>query len=156
MDLLENSIRRLAKQYQPQVVDIRRHLHAHPELSGNEKHTAEYIAQHLKEHHISFQENVGGGYGIVAFIEGKNPKKSMVALRADMDALNITEATGLPFSSQNQGVMHACGHDFHTANLLGTAFLLNQLKSQFEGTVMLIFQPPEEKIPSGALQMLEA
>jgi len=92
----------------------------------------------------------------VAFIEGENPKKSTVALRADMDALNITEATGLDFSSQNEGVMHACGHDFHVANLLGTAFILNQLKTQFEGTVMLIFQPSEEKIPSGAQQMLEA
>ena len=109
----------------------------------------------MKEHHIPFRDNVGG-YGIVARIEGKNPEKSTVALRADMDALNITEATGLPFSSQNPGVMHACGHDFHTANLLGTAFILNQLKTHFEGAVMLIFQPSEEKIPSGALQMLEA
>jgi len=156
MDTLQNTIRHLVGQYQPQVVAIRRHLHAYPELSGNEKRTAEYIAQHLKEQQIPFQENVGGGYGIVAFIEGKNPKKSTVALRADMDALNITETTGLPFSSQNQGVMHACGHDFHTANLLGTAFVLNQLKTQFEGTVMLIFQPSEEKIPSGAQQMIEA
>jgi len=155
MELLENAIRTLAKQYQPQVVAIRRHLHTHPELSGNEKQTAEYVAQHLKEHHIPFRDNVGG-YGIVARIEGKNPKKSTVALRADMDALNITEATGLPFSSQNPGVMHACGHDFHTANLLGTAFILNQLKTHFEGAVMLIFQPSEEKIPSGALQMSEA
>jgi len=155
MDSLENTIRRLAKQYQAQVVAIRRHLHAHPELSGNEKQTAEYVAQHLKEHHIPFRDNVGG-YGIVARIEGKNPEKSTVALRADMDALNITETTGLPFSSQNHGVMHACGHDFHTANLLGTAFILKQLKTQFEGTVMLIFQPSEEKIPSGAKQMLEA
>ena len=156
MDSLKNTIRQLTRQYQPQVIAIRRHLHAHPELSGNEKHTSEYVVQHLKELHIPFQKNIGGGYGIVAFIEGKNPKKSLIALRADMDALNIIETTGLPFSSQNKGVMHACGHDFHTANLLGCAFILNQLKTQFEGTVMLIFQPSEEKIPSGALQMLEA
>ncbi|MCL2041029.1 MAG: M20 family metallopeptidase [Bacteroidales bacterium] len=155
MESLKNAIRTLARQYQPRVVAIRRHLHTHPELSGDEKQTAAYIVQHLKEHHIPFRENVGG-YGVVARIEGKNPEKSTVALRADMDALNITEATGLPFSSQNHGVMHACGHDFHTANLMGTAFILNQLKTQFEGTVMLIFQPSEEKIPSGALQMLEA
>lgn len=148
-----SAVRQLAREYKPRVVEIRRHLHAHPELSGEERLTADFIAQQLAESNIPFSDNIGG-YGVVATIKGKNPYKTHVALRADMDALNITEETGLPYASKNQGVMHACGHDFHVANLLGTAFILNELKEAFEGTVSLVFQPSEEKIPSGAERML--
>lgn len=155
MDIVRTSIRQLALQYKSQIIEMRRYLHAHPELSGEEFHTADFVAGQLTREGIPFEKNIGGS-GIVAYIYGQSPEKKLVALRADMDALNITEATNLPFSSQNPGIMHACGHDFHTANLLGTALILNNLKRYFTGTVMLIFQPSEEKIPSGAERMLQA
>lgn len=155
MDAVLSSVWELVRKYQPSAVEMRRYLHAHPELSGEERGTAAFVAEKLREFGIPFEEYLDGT-GIVGYIRGENPKKTVVALRADMDALPIAEATNLPFSSQNPGVMHACGHDFHTANLLGTALVLNELRSQFSGTAMLIFQPSEEKIPSGAERMLQA
>ncbi len=147
-------VKELIQKYLPQVLEHRRHIHAHPELTGQEKETAAYIAQVLRDMGLKPVENVGG-YGVVALIEGKNPGK-VVGLRADIDALPLTECTGLPFASQNPGVAHSCGHDTHAAMLLGAAYVLNELRDQFDGTVKLIFQPAEEDpMASGAKKMIE-
>ncbi len=138
----------------PDIIEIRRSLHAHPELSYHEKNTADMISAWLTERGISHRKNVGG-YGIAGLIEGKNPGKRVIALRADMDALPVSEENRAEYKSQNPGVMHACGHDVHMACLLGAATILNELKDNFEGTVKLIFQPAEEKAPGGALKMIE-
>ncbi|MCF6171410.1 MAG: M20 family metallopeptidase [Bacteroidales bacterium] len=136
------------------LLKVRHHLHARPELSFQEKETAAYLSNLLTEWGISHKNNVGG-YGIVGLIEGKNPAKKTIALRADMDALALTEQNHLPYKSLNSGVMHACGHDVHMTCLLGTVKILNDLKNNFEGTVKFIFQPAEEELPGGALQMIK-
>lgn len=151
MDLLEK-IKSLSVQYSESVVEYRRHMHAHPELSYQEFETAKYVASQLRSFGIVPTEMATTG--LVADIKGKNPEKRTVALRADMDALPIIEANNVPYKSKNQGVMHACGHDVHTSSLLGTARILNELKDRFEGTVRLIFQPGEEKNPGGASYMI--
>ncbi len=143
--------------YFDEVVAIRRQLHQHPELSFCEKETAELIKRVLASKNIEYQDNVAG-YGVVATIKGNCQLSTVnyqLALRADMDALPIQEASDLPFRSVNEGVMHACGHDAHTAMLLGVAMILNDLKDQFSGTVKLIFQPGEEKLPGGASLMIK-
>ncbi len=137
------------------VRDCYHHLHAHPELSFQEFETATFIQNQLIEMKISFRSGIGGN-GILGKIEGKNPSKRVVALRADFDALPVSENVDLPWKSMNENVMHACGHDVHTACLLGVAKLFNELRNEFEGTVLLIFQPGEEKAPGGARLMLEA
>ena len=147
-------IKALAQAHQPETVDTRRHLHMHPELSFEEKETAAFVADKLRSFGITPQEGIADT-GLVALIEGKNPDKKVVALRADMDALPITEANDVSYKSQNVGVMHACGHDVHTASLLGVAQILHQLRDQFEGTVKLVFQPGEERIPGGASLMIK-
>lgn len=147
-------IQALASTLQNDLVSTRRHLHMHPELSFHEYETSAYVAARLTEMGIRFQEKVAGT-GLVGIIEGKNPGKRAVALRADMDALPIEEANDVPYRSQNAGVMHACGHDVHTTSLLGAAQILLQLKDQFEGTVKLLFQPGEEKLPGGASMMIK-
>lgn len=135
------------------VIGHRRWLHAHPELSGQEKDTAAYIASALRNIGLNPIENVGG-YGIVAVIEGRKGGK-YVGLRADFDALSIQENTGLPFASKKTGISHACGHDVHTAILLGVAEVLNGMKDAFTGSVKLIFQPSEENATdSGAKKMI--
>ncbi len=152
-----------AREYFPEVVAIRRQLHQHPELSFCEKETAELIKRCLASKNIEFQSDIAG-CGIVATIKGtkKTPhpthktSNSTIALRADMDALPIQETNDIPYRSVNQGVMHACGHDAHTAMLLGTALILNDLRDSFNGTVKLIFQPGEEKLPGGASLMLDS
>lgn len=135
------------------LIETRRHLHSHPELSFQEYQTARFIGQKLQEMNIPFQSNVAGT-GIVALIHGKNPDSRCVALRADMDALPIEEANEVPYRSQNKGVMHACGHDVHSTCLVGAAKILNELKSEFEGSIKLIFQPGEEQSPGGASLMI--
>ncbi|MBQ6084257.1 MAG: amidohydrolase [Bacteroidales bacterium] len=140
--------------YFDDVVAIRRHLHQHPELSFCEKETAELIKKCLASKNIEYQSDVAG-YGVVATIKGTCTGKKVIALRADMDALPIQETTDLPYRSVNEGVMHACGHDAHVAMLLGTAFILNDLKDEFSGTIKLIFQPGEEKLPGGASLMIK-
>ena len=138
---------------QDSVIAHRRWLHAHPELSGQEKETAAYIADALRNMGLDPIENVGG-YGVVAVIEGHKDGKC-VGLRADFDALSIQEETGLPFASENPGVSHACGHDMHTAMLLGAARVLVGMKEEIAGTVKLIFQPSEENAAdSGAKRMI--
>lgn len=154
MTHLKEQILTLSQQFNQDTIASRRHLHRHPELSFEEYQTAAYVAGQLKSFGITPTEGVAGT-GLIALIEGKNPDKKTVALRADMDALPILEANDVPYKSQNEGVMHACGHDVHTSSLLGTARILQQLKDQFEGTVKLIFQPGEERIPGGASLMIK-
>jgi len=143
-----DKIKLLAKQYAPEFIDIRRHLHAHPELSYQEFETAAFVQQKLSEYNIPFE--IKAQTGVIGLIKGKNPDKRMIALRADMDALPITEANDVPYKSKHEGIMHACGHDVHTTCLLGAAKILQELKDEWEGTVKLIFQPGEEKNPGGA------
>lgn len=152
MSLLQK-IKDLSTKYSDEVVSMRRHLHANPELSYEEYNTARYVAERLKSFGLEPVEGVATT-GLIAEIKGKNSGKKMVALRADMDALPIHETSDVPYKSQNPGVMHACGHDVHTSSLLGTARILQEVKDQFEGTVRLLFQPGEEKNPGGASYMI--
>jgi amidohydrolase len=154
MKQLLNQIQQLSHQYAKEVIAFRRHLHAHPELSYQEFDTAKFIAHKLEQLGLKPQEGIATT-GVVTIIEGKNPLKKTLALRADIDALPITEANEVEYKSQHVGVMHACGHDVHTASLLGTAKILNETKSEWEGTVKLIFQPGEEKNPGGASIMIK-
>ena len=135
------------------MLSWREHLHAHPELSFQEVNTSAFVASNLKELDIPFQHGIAGT-GLVALIKGKNPEKRCIALRADLDALPIHEENNVPYKSKNEGVMHACGHDVHTTCLLGAALILNQFKNEFEGTIKLIFQPGEERLPGGASMMI--
>ena len=148
-----DQIKSLAKQYAPEFITIRRHLHAHPELSYQEFETSQFIQGKLKEFGIPFQ--VKATTGVEGIILGKDPGKRIIALRADMDALPIKEENDIPYRSTRDGVMHACGHDVHTTCLLGAARILNELKDKWEGTVKLIFQPGEEKNPGGASLMIK-
>jgi len=147
-------IKKIATQNFNEVVSIRRHLHMNPELSFQEFETAKFVAAKLKEIGIAFQDNVAGT-GLVGIIKGKKDNGKVVALRADMDALPIQEGNNIDYKSKNNGVMHACGHDAHTASLLGAASILNELKENFDGSIKLIFQPGEEKIPGGASLMIK-
>ncbi|HMU09580.1 MAG TPA: M20 family metallopeptidase [Ferruginibacter sp.] len=146
--MIKQRIQQLAKTYFNEFVNIRHHLHANPELSYKEFETSAFVQQKLKEWDIPFE--VKAATGVVGIIKGKNPGKKVTALRADMDALPITEENEVEYRSKNTGVMHACGHDVHTTCLLGAAKILNELKDEWEGTVKLIFQPGEEKNPGGA------
>jgi len=151
--MLKEKIKSLAKAYKEEVIQTRRHLHANPELSFHEYKTAAYVKEKLQEIGITKIESKADT-GWAALIEGRNPGKNTLALRADMDALPIIEANDVSYKSQNPGVMHACGHDAHTASLLGAAKILNEIKDQFEGTIKLIFQPGEEVAPGGASLMI--
>ena len=133
-----STIQSLAKQYAPEFIAVRHHLHSHPELSYQEFETSKYVQGKLKEFGIPFE--VKATTGVVGLIKGKNPESRIIALRADMDALPM---------------MHACGHDVHTTCLLGAAKILQELKNEWEGTVKLIFQPGEEKNPGGASLMIK-
>ncbi|WP_276497788.1 M20 metallopeptidase family protein [Pontibacter litorisediminis] len=146
-------IKELAQAYAPDTVQVRRHIHANPELSFEEHHTAAYVRRVLEGYGIEAESMAGTG--LVALIKGRNPEKKTIALRADMDALPITEANEVAYKSRNEGVMHACGHDVHTASVLGTARILQELRGEFEGTVKLVFQPGEEKFPGGASLMIK-
>lgn len=149
-----NTIREKAVQYFPEIQAIRHHIHAHPELSFKEYDTSKFISEKLTSWGIKHTTGVAGT-GIVGIIEGKNPAKRCVALRADMDALPIQEANETEYRSQNAGVMHACGHDVHSSCLLGAAKILLDTKDDWEGTVKLIFQPGEEMHPGGASLMIK-
>jgi amidohydrolase len=152
MGLLEK-IKTLSEQYSAEVVESRRHLHANPELSYQEYNTVKFVAEKLRSFGLKVTEGVATT-GLIAEIKGQNPGQKSIALRADMDALPISEANEVSYKSQVSGVMHACGHDVHTASLLGTAKILNAVKDQFQGTVRLLFQPGEEKNPGGASYMI--
>ncbi len=149
-----DTIKKLTKELYPEVLTFRRWLHQNPELSFEENKTSNYISKLLRAHDIPFKEGIAGT-GIIATIKGESGSGKTIALRADLDALPIMEATGLPYASQNGGVMHACGHDAHSASLLGTGILLNRLKAHWGGTILLIFQPGEEKFPGGASLILK-
>lgn len=151
--MLKEKIKSLAEQYQQEFIEIRRHLHAHPELSYQEFETSKYIQHKLGEYNIPYQ--IMATTGVVGLIKGRNPEKRVVALRADIDALPIEEENDVEYRSQRSGVMHACGHDVHTTCLLGAAKVLNELKDEWEGTIKLIFQPGEEKNPGGASLMIK-
>lgn len=150
----KEKIQELSHNIFAEVVANRRHLHTHPELSFNEVETSAFVARKLEEMGLEYHKMADTG--LVALIKGDKPSERVVALRADMDALPILEANEVPYKSQNNGVMHACGHDAHTSSLLGTASILTQLKSEFAGTIKLIFQPAEEKLPGGASLMINA
>ena len=149
-----DQIKSLTDRYHADTVAIRRHLHQHPELSFQEKKTGRYIAERLAEYGVA-HEHGWADNGVVGIIAGKNPKSRTIALRADIDALPITEANEVPYKSRNEGVMHACGHDAHTASLLGAARVLQALKNEFSGTIKLIFQPAEEMHPGGASLLIK-
>jgi len=149
----KEKIQELSQNIFDEVVANRRHLHSHPELSFNEVETSAFVAKKLDELGLQYERMADNG--LVALIKGAKPSDRVVALRADMDALPILEANDVSYRSQNAGVMHACGHDAHTSSLLGTAKILTQLKDEFAGTVKLIFQPAEEKLPGGASLMIK-
>ncbi|WP_394346104.1 M20 metallopeptidase family protein [Hymenobacter fodinae] len=146
-------IQTLAAEAAAETIALREHLHANPELSFQEHNTVAYVTQQL--HALGLQTQPIANTGVVALIEGRNPGARTVALRADMDALPITEQNEVAYKSTNPGVMHACGHDVHTSSLLGTARILTQLREEFEGTVKLMFQPGEELLPGGASLMIK-
>ena len=151
--MLQQKIKELAKQYASEFIQVRRHLHAHPELSYQEFETSKFVQQKLLEYNIPFE--VKATTGVIGLIKGKNPDARIIALRADMDALPIHEQNDVPYKSVNSGVMHACGHDVHTTCLLGAAKILSETKKDWEGTVKLIFQPGEEKNPGGASLLIQ-
>ena len=151
--MLKEEIKQIAATIHSKVIKNRRYLHAHPELSFNEYGTSAFIKAKLDEMQIAWKEMAGTG--IVGIIEGKKTSDKVVALRADIDALPITEANGINYASKNDGVMHACGHDVHTSSLLGVAQILQSIKSKFGGTIKLIFQPGEEQLPGGASIMIK-
>ena len=147
-------IKSLADTAFDEIVSIRRYIHQNPELSFQEYETSAYIKSILKSWNIPFIENVADT-GIVVILGDKGGSKETIALRADFDALPILEETNLDYSSVNKGVMHACGHDAHTASLLGVIKILNSLKDSLEGEIKFIFQPAEEMLPGGAQQMIK-
>ncbi len=150
--ILKQRIEQYCRLYHSEVVAVRRHIHANPELAFQEEQTAEFIASKLKQYGIPYQTNVAKT-GIVGFIEGKK-KDKVIALRADMDALPIIELNDIPYKSKNKGIMHACGHDAHSAMLLLAARILNDIKDDLDGSIKLIFQPSEEALPGGAKAMI--
>ena len=152
---LKTQIQSLAQGIYEEVIEMRRHIHSNPELSFKEEKTAKYVYDRLDSWGIKTQTNIAG-HGLLGFIHGQQSgENKVIALRADMDALPITEESNRPYKSQNEGVMHACGHDVHTSSLLGTARILSQLSAHFSGTIKLIFQPAEERLPGGASLMIK-
>jgi amidohydrolase len=154
MNSIKEQIQSLAEKHFADVLAMRRHIHMHPELSYQEVETSSFVEAQLRR--MGLEVKTGhGGYGLTAFIHGKNPNSRLIALRADMDALPIQELNTTEYKSKHDGIMHACGHDVHTSSLLGAAIILNELRDQFEGTVQLVFQPAEEVLPGGASLMLK-
>jgi amidohydrolase len=148
---LIEKIKHRIKELESELLEIRRHIHTHPELSFEEVETAKYISAALTRHNIEHKTGIAGT-GILAII---NPEKTnRIALRADIDALPILEESEASYASQNRGVMHACGHDVHTTCALGAAIVLNEFKEEINGRVEIIFQPGEEKLPGGASLVL--
>lgn len=150
---IKEKIKNCSQAFLPEIIGIRRYLHANPELSFQEYKTSDYIASLLSKMNIPFTQGIAKT-GIVAVIEGVNKNSKIIALRADMDALPIQETNKTDYRSCTDGVMHACGHDVHIACLLGAAKILQELKNEFEGTIKLFFQPSEESFPGGALAMI--
>jgi amidohydrolase len=147
-------IKQLAQEFYPLVVETRRHLHQYPELSFQETQTSAYLCSVLDKLGIAYTKGIVKT-GIVVELKGKHPDKKVILLRADMDALPITETNKVEYTSKNTGVMHACGHDVHSSCLIGAAVILARLRSEWEGTIKLIFQPGEEVLPGGASLMIK-
>lgn len=147
-------VRERAQELLPELIEMRRHLHQHPELSFQEEKTAKYISERLTKLGIAHQTGIAG-HGIVGVISATHPGKT-IALRADMDALPILEKNEVSYKSKNEGVMHACGHDVHSTCLLGALQILNENKQHWNGKVQFVFQPGEEKLPGGASLMIAA
>ncbi len=139
--MLQEKIKAKSKEIWTHVIQNRRHLHQHPELSFQEFQTSAYIKARLNEMGVSWQAMANTG--IVAILSGDKPSDRIIALRADIDALPIVETNDLPYKSESEGVMHACGHDAHTASLLGVIEILQSIKADFGGTIKFIFQPGE-------------
>ena len=150
--MLEQQIKNLARQYADEFIEVRHHLHMHPELSYYEFETSKFVQSKLASFGIPFE--IKATTGVLGMIKGKNPESRVIALRADMDALPIQEENEVTYKSKNAGVMHACGHDVHTTILLGAAKILHELKNEWEGTIKLLFQPGEERNPGGASYMI--
>jgi hippurate hydrolase len=150
--MIAKRIKELAASYAPDIIAIRHHLHAHPELSYKEFETSAFVRRQLDAYGIPWK--IMADTGVVGIIEGRNPSSRVIALRADMDALPIHEENQVPYRSVHAGVMHACGHDVHTSCLLGAARILSETREEWEGTVKLIFQPGEERNPGGASIMI--
>jgi amidohydrolase len=150
--MLVETIKSIASRIHGDVVEVRRHLHANPELSFKEYETSAFVKKQLDELGVPWK--AVANTGVLATLTGKLPSKEVIALRADMDALPIQEQNKVPYASKTPNVMHACGHDFHTASLLGTLKILNELRDQFGGTVKFFFQPGEEVLPGGASHMI--
>ena len=148
------TIQELAKKYEQEMVANRRYLHAHPEIGGTEENTTAFVMEKLKEMGLA-PYRLDGLTGCVAVLEGGKGPGNVIMLRADIDALPVKEMTGLPFASENEGIMHACGHDFHTSSLLGAARILTEIKDELKGTVKFCFQPAEEVKGKGACEMME-
>ncbi len=149
---IADKIRELSRQHLDEITEIRRHIHANPELSFQEYNTAEYITSVLEK--AGLRATRIAKTGLVVTIQGNKPGKT-IALRADTDALPIIEKNEVSYKSKNEGIMHACGHDAHSAALIGAAIILNELKQEWSGTIKLIFQPGEEKLPGGASIMIK-
>ncbi|MEM9984487.1 MAG: M20 family metallopeptidase [Bacteroidota bacterium] len=149
---IRQKIQSLAEESFDWVIERRHHLHSHPELSFQEEATAQFVQGELSNLGITFEAGIGG-HGVIGLIRGEKPSQGaepVIALRADMDALPIQEENQVPYRSQHPGVMHACGHDVHTSSLLGTARILQSFRAHFSGSIKLIFQPAEERLPGGA------
>ncbi|SDM88740.1 amidohydrolase [Bacillus sp. OK048] len=152
---MKNKLMQMLEDRKDEIIQIRRHLHENPELSFKEEKTSKYIEDFYKGKDVQVDTKVGGGHGIIVTIKGGKPGK-IIGLRADFDALPIEEETDVPFKSKNPGVMHACGHDGHTAYLLVLADCLIQLKAEIPGTIKIVHQPAEEVPPGGAIGMIES
>lgn len=150
---MKDKIRDLAEANYDRVVNLRRTIHANPELAFEEVETANLVADTLGAMGIDMQRGVAKT-GVVATINGTHPGPTL-ALRADMDALPIHEENDIPFRSQHDGKMHACGHDVHTSSMLGTAMILNEMRNELHGSVRMLFQPSEERLPGGAKVMIK-
>ncbi|MBD1928390.1 amidohydrolase [Trichocoleus sp. FACHB-90] len=147
-----NRIKEITEKLAPRLIEIRRHIHSHPELSGQEYQTAAYVAGVLSSCGLHVQESIGRT-GVIGELKGQNIDNRLLAVRTDMDALPIVERTGLDYASRLPGIMHACGHDVHTTVGLGTAMVLSQLGEVFPGNLRFLFQPAEE-IAQGAAWMV--
>lgn len=152
---MRTQLMKMLENRKDEIIQIRRHLHENPELSFHEAKTAEYIQSFYKGKDVEIATEVGNGHAVVVTIKGGKPGKT-IALRADFDALPVTEETGLPFTSKNEGVMHACGHDGHTAYLLVLADCLISLKEEIPGTIKIVHQHAEETPPGGAKSVVES
>ena len=151
---MKEKILELSDLFFDEIVSIRRYMHMHPELSFQEFETSNYIKSILKSWDINFLDGYSNT-GILVNLEGKEPSSRVIALRADFDALPILEENDVEYKSKNEGIMHACGHDAHTASMLGALKILHKTKDHWRGTIKFIFQPAEERLPGGAKQMIE-